>query len=871
VIVESPAKAKTIEGFLGKDFIVKSSFGHIRDLVKKGFGVDIEHNFTPTYEVQPDKERVIAELKKLTKGADMIWLASDEDREGEAISWHLYETLNLNPKNTKRIVFHEITKPAILKAIENPREIDINLVNAQQARRVLDRLVGFELSPILWRKVRPSLSAGRVQSVAVRLIVEREREIQKFNSTSAFKVSAIFNVGAGLLKAELDKRFASEQEAQTFLETCKPATYTIDSLETKPAKRSPAAPFTTSTLQQEAARKLGFSVAQTMQVAQRLYEAGKITYMRTDSVNLSDTAMDQANKAINQNYGEKYYTPRKFKNKSKGAQEAHEAIRPTYIDRTVIDGERNEIRLYDLIWKRTIASQMSDAELEKTTVKVNVSGASEIFVAQGEVLKFDGFLKVYMEGTDDDDSDEENASILPPMKVGEKIESKEISATQRFTHHPARYTEASLVKKLEELGIGRPSTYAPTISTVQKRNYVEKTDREGNPRHYTCLTLVKQNLTKETKTENTGAEKSKLFPTDIGMVVNDFLLQYFPTILDFNFTAKVEEEFDEIAEGNLDWQKMLGEFYHPFHKTVEDTMENSERASGERSLGIDPVSGKPIIVRIGRFGPLAQIGETNEETGEVAKFASLRKTQNLDTITLEDALDLFKLPMNLGTYEGKEVVIGVGRFGPYVKLDEAFISIPRTIDPLTMDMEKAIEIIKEKELADAPIAHYEGKGVTKGKGRFGPFIKYEGMFINVPRAYDFEDLSQHDINELIEKKLEKEANRYIQNWPEEKISVENARWGPQIKFGKLQLKLIKDGGGKYTPDELSTLNLEAVKAMIIAQVPNAFKKKATAKKASAKKTTVKKATTKKAPAKKVATKKSPTKKTATKKVATKKK
>ena len=871
MIVESPAKAKTIEGFLGKDFIVKSSFGHIRDLVKKGFGVDIEHNFTPTYEVQPDKERIIAELKKLTKGADMIWLASDEDREGEAISWHLYETLNLNPKNTKRIVFHEITKPAILKAIENPREIDINLVNAQQARRVLDRLVGFELSPILWRKVRPSLSAGRVQSVAVRLIVEREREIQKFNSTSAFKVSAIFTVGTGLLKAELDKRFPSEQEAQAFLETCKPATFTIESLETKPAKRSPAAPFTTSTLQQEAARKLGFSVAQTMQVAQRLYEAGKITYMRTDSVNLSDTAMDQANKAINQNYGEKYYTPRKFKNKSKGAQEAHEAIRPTYIDRTVIDGERNEIRLYDLIWKRTIASQMSDAELEKTTVKVNVSGASEIFVAQGEVLKFDGFLKVYMEGTDDDDSDEDNSSILPPMQVGEKIISKEISATQRFTHHPARYSEASLVKKLEELGIGRPSTYAPTISTVQKRNYVEKTDREGNPRHYTCLTLVKQNLTKETRTENTGAEKSKLFPTDIGMVVNDFLLQYFPTILDFNFTAKVEEEFDEIAEGNLDWQKMLGEFYHPFHKTVEDTMEHSERASGERSLGIDPASGKPIIVRIGRFGPLAQIGETNEETGEVAKFASLRKTQNLDTITLEDALDLFKLPMNLGTYEGKEVIIGVGRFGPYIKLDEAFISIPRTIDPLTMDMEKAIDIIKEKEMADAPIAHYEGKGVTKGKGRFGPFIKYEGMFINVPRAYDFDNLSQNDINELIEKKLEKEANRYIQNWPEEKISIENARWGPQIKFGKLQLKLIKDGGGKFTPDELTELNLEAVKTMIVTQVPNAFKKKATAKKASAKKTAVKKAAVKKAPLKKVAAKKIPTKKAATKKAATKKK
>ncbi len=868
VIVESPAKAKTIEGFLGKDFTVKSSFGHIRDLVKKGFGVDIENNFTPTYEVQPDKERVIAELKKLTKSANMIWLASDEDREGEAISWHLYETLGLTPKNTKRIVFHEITKPAILKAIENPREIDINLVNAQQARRVLDRLVGFELSPILWRKVRPSLSAGRVQSVAVRLIVEREREIQKFTSTSAFKVSAIFSVGSGLLKAELDKRYNSEAEAQAFLEKCKIASYTISSLETKPAKRSPAAPFTTSTLQQEAARKLGFSVSQTMQVAQRLYEAGRITYMRTDSVNLSDTAMDQANKAINENYGAKYFNPRKYKNKSKGAQEAHEAIRPTYIDRTVIDGERNEIRLYDLIWKRTIASQMSDAELEKTTAKVSVSGASEIFVAQGEVLKFDGFLKVYMEGTDDEDTDEENSSMLPPMTVGEKIDSKEVSATQRFTHHPARYTEASLVKKLEELGIGRPSTYAPTISTVQKRNYVEKTDREGTPRNYTHLSLVKQNITKETKTENTGAEKSKLFPTDIGMVVNDFLLQYFPTILDFNFTAKVEEEFDEIAEGHLDWQKMLGEFYHPFHKTVEHTMENSERASGERNLGIDPASGKPIIVRIGRFGPLAQIGETNEETGEVAKFASLRKTQNLDTITLEDALDLFKLPLTLGEYEGKEVIVAVGRFGPYIKLGDAFISIPRTIDPLTVDMEQALEIIKEKEIAEAPIAHYQGKGVTKGKGRFGPFIKYEGMFINVPRAYDFDHLSQQDINELIEKKLDKEANRYIQNWPEEKISIENARWGPQIKFGKLNLKLIKDGGGKFTPDELSALSLDEVKAMIVTQVPKAFDKKG--KKAPAKTKVIKIGTAKKAPAKKTVVKKAASKKTSPRKAPVKK-
>lgn len=876
VIVESPAKAKTIEGFLGKDFTVKSSFGHIRDLVKKGFGVDIENNFTPTYEVQPDKERVIAELKKLSKGADMVWLASDEDREGEAISWHLYETLGLNKKNTRRIVFHEITKPAILKAIENPREIDINLVNAQQARRVLDRLVGFELSPILWRKVRPSLSAGRVQSVAVRLIAEREREIQKFVSTSAFKVSAIFKVGNGLLKAELDKRFATEAEAQAFLETCKAAAFTIESLETKPAKRSPAAPFTTSTLQQEAARKLGFSVAQTMTIAQRLYEAGKITYMRTDSVNLSDTAMDQANKAINENYGAKYYNPRKYKTKSKGAQEAHEAIRPTYIDRTVIDGERNEQRLYDLIWKRTIASQMSDAELEKTTAKVNVSGTSELFVAQGEVLKFDGFLKVYMEGTDDEDSDDENSSMLPPMKVGEALDRQEITATQRFTHHPPRYTEASLVKKLEELGIGRPSTYAPTISTVQKRNYVEKTDREGTQRNYTQLSLVKQDLKKETKTENTGAEKAKLFPTDIGMVVNDFLLQYFPNILDFHFTAKVEEEFDEIAEGNLDWQKMLKSFYTPFHKTVESTTENSERASGERILGVDPASGKPVSVRIGRFGPLAQIGETVEDSEEKPKFASLRRNQSIETITLEEALDLFKLPMTVGTYNGKEVIIGVGRFGPYVKLDEQYISIPRTEDPLTVDLERAIELIKEKEEADAPVAHYKGKGVTKGKGRFGPFIKYEGLFINVPRAYNFDHLSQKDIEELIEKKLDKEANRYIQNWPEEKIALENGRWGPFIKFGKLMLKLSKGEGGKYTPEELAVLSLEDVKKMIEAQVPNAFApkgKKGAAKKAAPKKAKVVKiaGTTAKPAVKKAASKKAAPKKVAAKKAAAKKK
>jgi DNA topoisomerase-1 len=856
VIVESPAKAKTIEGFLGKDFIVKSSFGHVRDLVKKGYGVDVENNFTPTYEVQPDKEKVISELKKLAKNAETVWLASDEDREGEAISWHLFETLKLDQKNTKRIVFHEITKPAIQAAIKNPRTIDINLVNAQQARRVLDRLVGFELSPILWRKVRPSLSAGRVQSVAVRLIVEREREIQSFQSGSAFKVSAYFVSEKGNFKAELDKRFANEQEAEAFLNDAKNASFTISSVETKPGKRTPAAPFTTSTLQQEAARKLGFSVAQTMNVAQRLYESGKITYMRTDSVNLSQTALDQAREAITGNYGAKYHHQRTFKNKSKGAQEAHEAIRPTYISNQTISGERNEQRLYDLIWKRTIASQMADAELEKTTAKVEVSGRNEIFVAQGEVLKFDGFLKVYLEGTDDEDS-EENEGMLPSLSQGQRINYNEINATQRYSQHPPRYTEASLVKKLEELGIGRPSTYAPTISTVQKRNYVEKGDRTGTPRNFSALTLKSSKINKELKTENTGAEKAKLFPTDIGMVVNDFLLQYFPTIMDFHFTAKVEEEFDEIAEGNLNWTNMLKEFYQPFHKTVESTIDNSERASGERNLGIDPATGKPVFVRIGRFGPLAQIGESTDDENDKPKFASLRKEQSIETITLEEALDLFKLPLNVGSYKENEVVIGIGRFGPYVKWGEQFISIPRGTDPMSVDLDRAIEIIHEKEVADAPVAHYNGKPVTKGKGRFGPFIKFDDLFINVPRAYNFDALSQKDINELIEKKLDKEANRFIARWEDEKIAIENGRWGPFIRFGKDMLKLgKKENGDKYAPEELSSISLDQVKKMIIDQKPNAFEKKSATKKTTAKKAAPKKAAVrKKSAAKKKAVKK----------------
>ncbi len=752
VIVESPAKAKTIEGFLGKDYTVRSSFGHIRDLVKKGYGIDLENNFNPTYEVPPEKEKVINELKKLSKSADMVWLVSDEDREGEAISWHLYETLGLTAKKTKRIVFHEITKGAIQKAIQNPRNIDINLVNAQQARRILDRLVGFELSPILWRKIRPSLSAGRVQSVAVRLIVEREREIQEFKLSFAFKVSAIFSIGNSNVKAELDKRFNTEAEAQSFLEKCKNAIFNVSSLETKPAKRSPAAPFTTSTLQQEAARKLGFSVSQTMVLAQKLYEAGKITYMRTDSVNLSETAIDQAHKAIHENYGEKYYHARQYKNKSKGAQEAHEAIRPTYIAVQEVEGERNEQRLYELIWKRTIASQMSDAELEKTTVKINTANTTETFVAQGEVLKFDGFLKVYLEGTDDDENENEDSSMLPPMKTGDKLNQVEISATQRFTHHPPRYTEASLVKKLEELGIGRPSTYAPTISTVQKRNYVEKTDREGTPRNYSYLLLTKGNIKKEVKTENTGAEKSKLFPTDIGMVVNDFLLQYFPVILDFHFTAKVEEEFDEIAEGKLEWTKMLKDFYKPFHKTVEKTLDNSERQSGEKHLGKDPVSGKNVIVRIGRFGPLAQIGETNEKTGEKPRFAGLRKDQRMETITLEDALLLFKMPRVVGEFEGKEMKVGIGRFGPYVVHNNAFTSLGKEEDPYTISGERCIELIKAKREKDAAkiIRTYpENPDLKVLHGRWGPCIVLGKGFFRIPKDKDPAKLSFGDVVQLI--------------------------------------------------------------------------------------------------------------------------
>lgn len=851
LIVESPAKAKTIEGYLGKDFLVKSSYGHIRDLIKTDDAIDVNNNFEQRYEVPADKRAVVNELKKLSKDAEMVWLASDEDREGEAISWHLYETLGLKADKTKRIVFHEITKTAILKAIENPRKIDYNLVYAQQARRVLDRLVGFELSPVLWKKVKPSLSAGRVQSVAVRLIVDREREVNKFKPTASFRVVAIFYTDnqKEIFRAELPERFEQAAQAESFLKDCINAVFTVNSLETKPTKRSPAAPFTTSTLQQEASRKLGFSVARTMSVAQKLYEHGKITYMRTDSVNLSDTALNAAAAEIRSAFGERYHQLRKYKTKSAGAQEAHEAIRPTYFEQHTISGDPSEQRLYDLIWKRSIASQMAEAAFEKTTAKIDISTRRELFVANGEVMKFDGFLKVYIESTDEDEQeinlDEENEnSILPPLSKGQKLNLREMNATERYSRPPARYTEASLVKKLEELGIGRPSTYAPTISTIQNRGYVVKEEREGKKRDFQVIKLKDGKILSDIKTENTGAEKNKLFPTDIGAVVNDFLVEHFKGIVDFNFTASVEKEFDEIAQGMKNWTEMLRTFYNPFHIEVETTLQNANRASGERELGFDPETGKKISVRIGRFGPFVQIGEAAEnEESEKPRYASLRAGQMIETISLSEALDLFKLPFQLENYQDKEVSVGVGRFGPYIKWGESFISLPKGEDPLSVNLERAIEIINEKNRADAPIAEFQGHGVTKGKGRFGPFIKWNNLYINVPARYNFDQLGQAEIEELISKKIEKESNRFIQQWESEKIAIENGRWGPFIRFGKMMLKLGKNPAtnDKFTPEELAVLPLESVKKLITEQVPDAFapKAKKAAKKPAAKKSPAK--------------------------------
>ena len=736
VIVESPAKAKTIEGYLGKDFIVKSSFGHVRDLAKKGLSIDISNHFLPNYEVTSDKKQVVSELKKLAKESEVVWLATDEDREGEAISWHLFETLELQKKDTRRITFNEITKSAILKAIENPRKINKELVDAQQARRVLDRIVGFELSPVLWKKVRPSLSAGRVQSVAVRLIVEREKEIDAFNSNPFFRINGQFKSQKGTLKTEFSRTLESEKETGALLENCKTANFFIEDTQQKPATKSPAAPFTTSTLQQEASLKIGFSVTKTMSVAQRLYESGLITYMRTDSVNLSETAIKAAKEAIEKNYGNQYAKTRKYANKSAGAQEAHEAIRPTDFNRSEIDGDRDEVKLYDLIWKRGIASQMSDAQLERTTIKIGGLGDKGYFSAKGEVIKFDGFLKVYIESSSEDNDEDEMESLLPAVELNEPLSALSITGTERFTRPPSRYVEASLVKKLEELGIGRPSTYAPTISTIQKRGYVEKKEREGENRNYTVLTLKNSDIQKEIKSEITGRDKNKLFPTDIGVVVTDFLNTHFERIMDYNFTANVEAQFDEIAKGKIQWTKMMDGFYNPFHENVESTLEHSERATGERELGNHPVSGRKVIARIGRFGPMIQIGDEKND-GEKALFASLQSNQSIGSITLEEALELFKLPRLLGEHEGQSVKANVGRFGPYVQFGKTFVSIPKGEDPISISFERALELIIEKQNADANnlIKTFdEREDVQLLNGRYGPYLKIGKNNFKLPKG-----------------------------------------------------------------------------------------------------------------------------------------
>lgn len=766
VIVESPAKAKTIEKFLGNDYKVLSSYGHIRDLKKKEFSIDVENGFEPTYEIPTDKKKLVADLKAEAKKADMVWLASDEDREGEAISWHLYEVLGLDPAKTRRIVFHEITKTAILKAIENPRTIDVNLVNAQQARRILDRIVGFELSPVLWKKVKPALSAGRVQSVAVRLIVEREREVHAFVSEPSYRVTAVFEVpdtdgNKVEIKAELSNRFKTKEEAQAFLETCKDAKFTIEDITTRPMRKSPAAPFTTSTLQQEAARKLGFTVAQTMMVAQRLYENGQITYMRTDSVNLSDLALNASKETILSLMGERYVKPRKFATKSKGAQEAHEAIRPTYMSNDTVEGTAQEQKLYDLIWKRTIASQMADAELEKTTATIVISNSSEKFVATGEVITFDGFLRVYKESYDEDHEQEDESRLLPPLSKGEKLERKEILATQRFTLCPPRYTEASLVRKLEELGIGRPSTYAPTISTVQQRGYVEKGNSEGVKRPYDILKLKGNKITEATKTEMTGNEKSKLLPTDTGIVVNDFLMEYFPEIMDYNFTANVEKEFDEVAEGDKEWTGMMDNFYQGFHPLVDKTLNSkTEHRVGERILGTDPVSGKPVSVKIGRFGPVIQIGTADDE--EKPRFAQLAKGQSIETIKLEEALEAFKLPRTLGEYDGHTVTVGVGRFGPYVRYDKLFVSIPKETDPMEITLDEAVELIKNKIEAEQKkfIKAFDADpDMQILNGRYGPYINYQKKNYKIPENIEPTDLNLEACFKIIELQKSKAETR----------------------------------------------------------------------------------------------------------------
>ena len=790
VIVESPAKAKTIEKFLGKNFKVASSFGHIADLPSKELGVDVEGDFSAKYIVSKDKKKLVSELKSLAKKSETVWLASDEDREGEAIAWHLANTLDLNEQNSKRIVFSEITKNAILKAIEKPRTIDYNLVNAQQARRILDRLVGYELSPVLWRKVKGGLSAGRVQSVAVRLIVERERAIRNFEPTQTYKTQATFLSPKGkIIPSQLPKTFEQSEQANNFLKLNINADYRVQQINKKPAKKSPTAPFTTSTLQQEASRKLFFSVSKTMTLAQRLYEAGHITYMRTDSVNLSGEAQKQIAAQIKTNYGEEYFQPRNFKTKNKGAQEAHEAIRPTNFSNTQLDIDRDQSRLYDLIWRRTLASQMSDAQLERTQINIGTSSHKEVFVAKGEVITFDGFLKLYLEGMDD--QDEEESGMLPKVAVGEVLALQKMIATQRFSRPPYRYSEASLVKKMEELGIGRPSTYAPTISTVQNRKYVEKGASEGELRNYEQLTLEQNTIGKAVLSEKVGADKGKLIPTDIGMIVNDFLVDNFKSILDFNFTAEVEQSFDDIAKGGKDWTEMLKRFYNQFHSTVEHVKENAERESGERVLGVDPKSGRTVKVRLGKFGAMAQIGDPEEEEKPI--YASLGPNQQLESISFEEVMQLFEMPKTVGSFEEEEIVVNNGRFGPYIKHNGVFISLPKGMLPTEVDLDIAVELIKEKQIADAPVYVYKELPVTKGVGRFGPYLKWSGMFINVNKKYNFDTLSDTDIVTLIEEKIQKEKDKVIHDWSEAGVRVEKARWGRHhIIRGKQKVEIGKE-------------------------------------------------------------------------------
>ncbi|MDG1722602.1 MAG: type I DNA topoisomerase [Flavobacteriaceae bacterium] len=789
VIVESPAKAKTIEKFLGDKFKVVSSYGHISDLPAKELGVDVAGDFSPNYIVNDDKKKVVRELRTLAKKAETIWLASDEDREGEAIAWHLAQQLDLNQQSTKRIVFHEITKDAIQNAIQHPRSINQHLVDAQQARRVLDRLVGYELSPILWRKVKGGLSAGRVQSVSVRIIVEREREIEAFTPKASYKIHAIFLTGLGkAIKASSAATYETAEEANAFLSQNIGAAFAVSNLEKKPASKSPTAPFTTSTLQQEASRKLGFSVSRTMSNAQRLYEAGHITYMRTDSVNLSKQALNEAREVITNSYGPDYAQTRVFKTKNKGAQEAHEAIRPTKLARMRVDAAPDEQRLYELIWKRTVASQMSDAKLERTVIQISNDKHDKKFTARGEVVTFEGFLKVYFEGKDEEEDAQEG--LLPKVNQGDQLDAKTITATERFTRPRARYTEASLVKRLEELGIGRPSTYAPTITTIINRKYIEKGTVEGDERKYTQLVLMQNDIKKEILSERVGSEKGKLVPTDVGMLVNDFLVKNFPRVVDYNFTAEVEQSFDSIALGNEDWKSMMKSFYKDFHPVVEDVKENAQREIGERILGVDPKTGRQLSVRLGKFGAMAQIGTAEEE--EKPLFASLHPDQQLTKITFEEALDLFKLPLHLGEFDSEAVEVNNGRYGPYVRHGKTFISLPKGKNPLTTTLEEAIEYIKEKRIADAPIATYEELPVTKGVGRFGPFIKWNGWFVNVSKKYDYDNLTDADIAQLIEDKKKKEAERVVHNWEDEGVRVEKARWGRHnIIKGKQKVELQK--------------------------------------------------------------------------------